>query len=151
MKTISTLFLAVFLFIASVAGAAPLFGGYAGLPWGADAHAVMKQFPKGEMGTMGQMVVYRQLNPNKQIRQRMFGFDKGKLKAVSVSFAGAYVKKTGLEKLLALHRKSYGEGKMDNSNAPHIVSCVWEDARTRIVFSYAPKRPEMTVVNYTQK
>lgn len=151
MKTIPALFLALFLISATVAGAAPLPGGYAGLPWGADVHTVMKKFPKGEMGTMGEMVVYRQLNPNKQIRQRMFGFDKGKLKAVSVSFASAYVTKSGLEKLLAQHRKSYGEGAMDNSKAPHIVSYVWEDAKSRIIFTYAPKRPEMTVVNYTQK
>ncbi|AJE04100.1 hypothetical protein [Geobacter pickeringii] len=151
MKTIPALILTVFLIFASVAGAASLPGGYATLPWGTDVHTVMKKFPKGEMGTMGEMVVYRQLNPNKQIRQRMFGFDKGKLKAVSVSFAGPYVKKTGLEKLLAQHRKSYGEGTVDNSKAPHMVSYVWEDATSRIIFTYAPKRPEMTVVNYTQK
>lgn len=151
MKTISALFLAALLFCVSPAVAANLFAGYAGIPWGADAHKIMKEFPKGEMGTMGEMIVYRQLNPNKRIRQRMFGFENGKLKAVSVSFSGNYVKKTGLEKLLAEHRKSYGPGAMDNSKAPHIVSCVWEDSKTRISFTYAPKRPEMSVVNYTQK
>ncbi|RNC68337.1 MAG: hypothetical protein ED859_10435 [Desulfuromonadales bacterium] len=150
MRTIIVLFLTTLL-CSSAALAATLFAGYAGTPWGADIHKVMKEFPKGEMGTMGEMVVYRQLTPNKQIRQRMFGFENNKLKAVSVSFDGNYVKKTGIEKLLAEHRKAYGEGTMDNSKAPHMVSCVWENDTTRIAFTYAPKRPDMSVVNYTRK
>lgn len=151
MKTIIPILLAVFLLSATVLAAAGPFNGYAGLPWGTDIHKVMKEFPKGEMGNMGAMVVYRQITPNKQIRQRLFGFENNRLKAVSVTFDGAYVKKTGLEKLLAEHKKTYGKGNMDNSKAPHIVSYVWEDANTRIAFTYAPKRPEMSVVNYTQK
>ena len=40
---------------------------------------------------------------------------------------------------------------MDRSNAPHMMSYRWEDARTRITFAYAPKKPEMTILMYEQK
>jgi hypothetical protein len=137
--------------IAGVSLAAGLFAGYGKLAWGSGFHAVNKAYPKGEMGKLGSQDVYKQKAPSKEIRQRSFAFREGKMYAVSVTFNPDYVKKTGVEKLLAKQKKQYGEGIMDRSNAPHMMSYRWEDARTRITFAYAPKKPEMTVLMYEQK
>lgn len=125
--------------------------GYAGIPWGADYHQVMRAFPNGSLGKIGDQIVYKQTKPNREMRQRTFAFSENRLVAVSVSFDGAYVKKIGLEKLLDAHRKSYGKGTIDRSNAPHLVSSIWESDTTRITLAYAPKRPEMTVVIFQKK
>jgi hypothetical protein len=146
---IATLFL--ILGLGLPAFAAGLFAGYAKMPWGTDAHKIVNAFPKGEMGRLGSQDIYKQKNPNKELKQRSFAFKDGKLTAVSVTFNPAYVKKAGIEKLLASHKKSYGEGAIDRSNAPHMVSYRWEDAQTRITFAYAPQRLDMTVLMFEKK
>ena len=146
---IATFFLVVMQILP--AAAAGLFAGYAKMPWGADAHQVLKAFPKGEMVKMGNQDIYRQRNPNKEMRQRSFAFRQGKLSAVSVTFNPDFVQKNGIENLLAKHKKVYGEGAIDRTSAPHMVSYRWEDARTKITFAYAPKRADMTVLLFEKK
>lgn len=125
--------------------------GYAGIPWGTDYHQIIRTFPNGSLGKIGEQIVYKQLKPNQEIRQRTFAFVDNRLVAVTVSFDGNYVKKTGLEKLLAAHRRAYGKDTIDRSNAPHLVSSIWESEVTRITFAYAPKRPDMTIVMFQKK
>ncbi len=135
----------------STAMAAGLFSGYAETKWGADLHAVMKNYPKGEIAKLGNQLLYKQTAPNKEMKQRTFAFRDNRLSAVSVTFNPNYVKKAGIENLLKKHKKSYGAGALDNSSAPHMVSYRWEDARTKITFAYAPKRADMTVLMYEKK
>lgn len=125
--------------------------GYSGLPWGTDYHRIIKSFPNGSLGRVGEQIVYKQTNPNREIRQRTFAFVNNALVAVSVSFNGDYVKKTGLEKLITMHQKSYGQGTVDRSNAPHLVSMIWESDQSRVTLAYAPKKPEMTIVMFQRK
>ncbi|HEY5975545.1 MAG TPA: hypothetical protein VIU41_12450 [Geobacteraceae bacterium] len=136
---------------AGAAMAAGLFAGYGKLAWGSGFHDVNKAYPKGEMSKLGTQDIYKQKAPAKEYKQRSFAFRDGKLYAVSLTFNPAYVKKAGIESLLAKQRKQFGEGVMDRSNAPHMMSYRWEDARTRITFAYAPKKPEMTILMYEQK
>lgn len=131
--------------------ATKLFPGYARNPWGTDANKIMKEFPKGNLGKLGESVIYKQSQPNKEMRQRTFAFKNNRLNAVTVSFSPTFVKKTGIESLLNQHKKSYGEGTMDRTNAPHLISYVWEDSATRITFAYAPKRLDMTILMFQQK
>lgn len=128
-----------------------IFAGYAGMKWGTDLHRVLKTYRNGNLGKLGGQVIYRQVNPNREMSQRTFGFNENGLKAVSVTFSADYVKRVGIENLLARHRKFYGEGTMDRSAAPHMISYAWEDATSRITFAYSPQRPEMTVLMYQRK
>lgn len=131
--------------------AAPIFAGYGKIPWGADVKSVAKAYPKGKMAKLGSQDVYRQVAPNREIKQRSFAFAGNKLVAVSVTMNPDYVKKNGIEKLLAMQKKQYGEGAIDRTSAPHMVTYRWQDKDIRITFAYAPKRPEMTVVMYEKK
>ena len=150
-KTAGFVIIAVLFCAFSTAMAAGLFGGYSGTKWGADLHAVMKTYPKGEIATMGNQLLYKQTAPNKEMKQRTFAFRDNRLSAVSVTFNPKYVKKAGIENLLKKHKKAYGDGALDNSSAPHMVSYRWEDAGTSVTFAYAPKRADMTVLMYEKK
>ena len=151
MKALSVATFFLIITLSLPVAAAQLFAGYAKIPWGTDAHKIVQVFPKGEMLRMGDQDVYKQKAPNRQMKQRSFAFRDGKLAAVSVTFNPVYVKKTGIEKLLAAHKKAYGEGIVDNSGAPHMVSYKWEDARTKITFAYAPQRADMTILLFEKK
>lgn len=131
--------------------AAPLFAGYGKVPWGADLKTVSKSYPKGKMSKLGAQDVYKQLAPSKEVKQRSFAFAGNKLVAVSVTMNPDYVKKNGIEKLLAMQKKQYGEGVIDRSSAPHMVTYRWQGKDIRITFAYAPKRPEFTVLMYEKK
>lgn len=150
MKRIAFLLLPIFLFLQADLFAAANFG-YGKTPWGADAHAIAKAYPKGKMSKLGTQDLYKQTAPNSQIKQRSFAFSANKLVAVSVTFSPEYVKKNGIEKLLAKQKKLYGEGVVDRSGAPHMVSYRWQNAETKITFAYAPKKPEMTIMMYEKK
>ncbi len=142
---------AAVLVVAPSAFSARLSAGYAGMKWGTDLHKVIKTYKNGNLGKLGEQVIYKQVNPNKEISQRTFAFQDNRLNAVSITFNAAYVTKTGIENLLAKHKKAYGEGTMDRSAAPHMISYVWEDAGTKITYAYSPKRPEMTVMMFQKK
>jgi hypothetical protein len=131
--------------------AAEIFSGYGKVKWGSDTKAVSKAYPKGKMSKLGAQDVYKQLKPSREIKQRSFAFAGGKLVAVSVTFDPEHVKKTGIEKLLAAQQKQYGEGAIDRSGAPHMITYRWQGASTKITLAYAPKRPEMTVIMYEKK
>jgi hypothetical protein len=131
--------------------AAGIFAGYGKLPWGADVKSVTRAYPKGKMAKLGTQDTYKQLKPSIDIKQRTFAFAASKLVAVSVTMDPDYVKKNGIEKLLAKQKKQYGEGMIDRSGAPHMVTYRWQDKGTRITFAYAPKRPDMTVLMYEKK
>lgn len=149
-KLIYLLCLLTFLF-SSVAMAAQLFAGYGKQPWGTTVESVKKTYPKGTLSKLGTQDLYKQLNPSSEIKQRMFFFTANKLVTVSVTLNPDYVKKTGIEKLLAKQKKLYGEGVIDRTGAPHMVTNIWQDQSTRFTFAYAPKRPEMTVLMYEKK
>jgi hypothetical protein len=133
--------------------AAEIFDGYAGTRWGTDLQHVMKTYPKGKTGEAhgGGGTTYRQDNPNSTIAMRVFNFKDNKLTGVTVRFSEEYVQSNGIDNLIAQHRKNYGEGKIDRSKAPHMVTYVWEGPKTRISFAYAPKRLDMTVMLFEQK
>lgn len=137
--------------LASSVFAAQIFAGYGKQPWGADVKSVAKAYPKGTMAKLGTQDIYKQLNPSREIKQRTFAFAANKLVAVSVTLDPAYVKKSGIEKLLEKQKKQYGEGAIDRSGAPHMVKYLWQDQSTMITFAYAPKRPEMTVLMFEKK
>lgn len=149
-KYIYLLCLLTFL-LASTAFAAQLFAGYGKQPWGASIKSVQKAYPKGQLAKLGTQDLYKQLKPSREIRQRSFAFTANKLVAVSVTMDPDYVKKNGIEKLLARQQKQYGDGLIDRTGAPHMVKYLWQDQSTRITFAYAPKRPEMTVLMYEKK
>jgi len=151
MKKLSAILLAIMLLSGATLFAAEIFGGYGKLPWGASIKSVTKAYPKGNMAKLGTQDIYKQLKPAKDIKQRTFAFAADKLVAVSVTMDPAYVNKTGIEKLLAKQKKIYGEGTIDRTGAPHMVTYRWQDKGTRITFAYAPKRPEMTVLMYEKK
>lgn len=153
MKHIVSLAFAVMLLTAVTAFAAPALDGYEKIKWGTDLHTVMKAYPRGTMLKLDKdkQLVYKQVNPTKNIAKRLFGFKNSKLDSVAITFSSEYVKKTGFENLFKKHKKTYGEGTMDRSNAPHMISYIWEKPKTRINFTYAPKRPDMTVLMYEQK
>jgi hypothetical protein len=151
MKRFVFLVLMIFLLMQSEVFAAALYAGYAKTPWGADLKSVSKTYPKGKMFKLGVQDVYKQIKPNREIKQRSFAFSANRLVAVSVTLNPEYVKKTGIDKLLDKQKKLYGEGVMDRTGAPHTVSYRWQDGKTRITFAYAPKSPEMTVLMYEKK
>lgn len=131
--------------------AAQLFAGYAKLPWGSSMKSVTKAYPKGQSSKMGAQDIYKQVNPSKELRQRTFAFQDEKLVAVTVTFSPEYVKKTGAEKILEKQVKQYGEGMMDKSSAPHMVSYKWQGDGIKITFGYAPHKPEMTMMMFEKK
>jgi len=139
------------LLLSSAAFAAQIFAGYGKQPWGADMKSVTKAYPKGKMVKLGPQDAYKQLKPASEIKQRTFAFAANRLVAVSVTMDPAYVKKNGIEKLLAKQQKLYGPGVIDRTGAPHMVTYRWQDQSTRITFAYAPKKPEMTVLMYEKK
>jgi hypothetical protein len=147
------LLFAVMLLFTNPAGAAEIFNGYAGTPWGTDLQTIMKAYPKGQTAPAhgGQGVIYRQDKPNKTMERRTFTFKENKLSSVSVRFSEEYVQNTGIETILTQHKKSYGEGKIDRSSAPHLITYIWEGQKTKISFAYAPKRLDMTVMLFEQK
>ena len=149
-KYISLFCLLTFLFSAT-AFAAQVFAGYGKQPWGASVKSVAKAYPKGTLAKLGTQDTYKQLKPSREIKQRTFAFAANRLVAVSVTMDPAYVKKSGIEKLLAQQKKQYGDGVIDRSGAPHMVKYLWQDQSTRITFAYAPKRPDMTVLMYEKK
>jgi hypothetical protein len=151
MKKFITFFLLLALTLATSAQAAQLFAGYGKLKWGSDVKSVAKAFPKGKMAKLGAQDIYKQLKPTKTIKQRTFAFSDNKLVAVSVTMDPDYVKKNGIEKVLAEQQKLYGDGLIDRTGAPHMMTYRWQDQSTRITFAYAPKRPEMTVLMYERK
>lgn len=139
------------LLLSSAAFAAQIFAGYGKQSWGAGINRVTKAYPKGKLAKLGTQDVYKQLKPSSEIKQRTFAFASNGLVAVSVTMDPAYVKKNGIEKLLAKQQKLYGQGMIDRTGAPHMVTYRWQDQSTRITFAYAPKRPEMTVLMYEKK
>jgi hypothetical protein len=139
------------LLLATVASAAQIFAGYGKHKWGADMKSVTRSYPKGKPAKLGAQDIYKQLKPSADIKQRTFAFKGDKLVAVSVTMDPAYVSKNGIEKLLDKQKKQYGEGVIDRTGAPHMVTYRWQDQSTRITFAYAPKRPEMTVLMYEKK
>lgn len=142
---------ALVLLLCMEAYAAPIFAGYGKTPWGADLKSVSKAYPKGKMSKLGNQDVYKQLKPSSEIKQRSFAFAGNRLVAVSVTMNPDYVKKNGIEKLLSMQKKKYGEGVIDRTGAPHMVTYRWQDKDIRITFAYAPKRPEFTVLMYEKK
>ncbi len=151
MKKLSNILVPIILFTAISVFAADIFGGYDKLPWGTGIKSVSRAYPKGKMAKLGAQDTYKQLKPAKDIKQRTFAFAANKLVAVSVTMDPAYVNKNGIEKLLAKQQKKYGEGAIDRTGAPHMITYRWQDKGTRITFAYAPKRPEMTVMMYEKK
>ena len=146
------LIVTILLACTSAAIAAEIFNGYAGTPWGTDMAAVMKAFPKGQTAQAhGGGTMYRQDRPNDNIALRMFNFKDNKLSGVSIKFSEEYVQKAGIDNILAQHKKSYGEGKIDRSQAPHMITYIWEGPKTKISFAYAPKRLDMTVMLFEAK
>lgn len=141
----------ILLLVSTAAFAAEIFNGYAGTKWGTDLHKVMRDYPNGQLIQFHSDVLYKQVNPNETLAQRIFIFKENKLTSVSVKFSVPYVKKTGIDKILAQHKKSYGDGKLDRSGGPHMTTFIWEGAKTRISFAYAAERPDMTVMLFEQK
>lgn len=142
---------AVIVISLSATARAEVPAGYEKLRWGTEFAKVVKQYPKGSVTKMHEDVIYRQQSPSKTIARRLFGFRGGKLYTVSITYDKGYVQKTGIEKLLAEQKKRFGEARVDSSQAPHMVNCVWEGKETRVTFAYAPKRPDMTVIMFDQK
>jgi hypothetical protein len=151
MKKLIPIVIAVLCLSATTAPAARIADGYADIRWGTELDQVMKSYPRGNLEKIHNNYLYRQFNPNQEIFLRTFIFDDNKLIAVSLKFNPDFVKKTGIEKLLAKHRKLYGFGTIDRTQAPHVITYFWETPRTRISFGYAPKRPDMTTMLYQQK
>lgn len=151
MRPLSATLVAASLFVATAAHAARIFDGYAGVPWGTTLHDVMRLFPKGNLAKINDQFLYRQFSPNRVIFLRTFVFKEERLTAVSIRFNPDYVDRTGVETILAKHRKVYGVGTMDRSRAPHLLTYTWETRRSRLSFAYAPKRPDMTIMLYEKK
>lgn len=151
MKKLIYLSLLLILVATTALHAAEIFAGYGKLKWGSDVKSVVKAYPKGKMAKLGAQDIYKQVKPSKNIKQRTFAFSGNSLVAVSVTMDPYYVKKTGIEKVLAEQQKIYGEGVIDRSGAPHMMTYRWQNQATRITFAYAPKRPEMTVLMYERK
>ena len=151
MKKLLFLFLLLTIVAVPALQAAELFAGYGKLKWGSDIKSVSRAYPKGQMAKLGAQDIYKQIKPAKNIKQRTFAFSENRLVAVSVTMNPDYVRKNGIEKVLAEQQKLYGEGVVDRTGAPHMMTYRWQDQSTRITFAYAPKRPEMTVLMYEKK
>ena len=136
---------------AAAASGGSTLSGYEKLGWNAEFAQVVKRYPRGQMAKLGEEVIYKQIRPSKEIARRSFGFRNGKLHAVAVTLEKRYVERRGIERILSEQIKFFGEGNMDRSKAPHMINYIWEGADTRIIFAYAPKRPDMTVIMFEQK
>jgi hypothetical protein len=128
-----------------------VFDGYAGMTWGTDAHTVLRTFPGLIPAQEGPEFILRQKNPNREMGQRSFVFRDNRLVAVTVRFNASYVKRTGVDKLLAIHQQYYGPGTRDRSSTAHMTSHIWETPRTRITYAYSPKYPDMTAILFQMK
>jgi hypothetical protein len=152
MKRLTTIFLLIAFFsLGTVSWGADLFPGYANSPWDTEIDTIMKTYPKGTLGKLQDQVIYKQLQPSKELRQRTFAFRDNKLVAVTVSFAPDFVSKTGVNHLMAIHQKTFGTGQLDRTNAPHLLSYVWENGKTKITFAYTPEKLDYTVLLFQQK
>ncbi|NVN98632.1 MAG: hypothetical protein HXX17_04840 [Geobacteraceae bacterium] len=151
MKKLTLFFALATLILVSPVVAAGIFPGYGKTPWGADVKSVKKTYSKGTLSKMAHQEIYKQLKPSSDVKQRSFAFTNNKLVAVSVTMDPVYVTKNGIEKLLEKQKKLYGEGLIDRSGAPHMLTYRWQDQSTRITFAYAPQKPEMTVLMYEKK
>lgn len=121
---------------------------YEKLAWDSSIKSVIARYPRGQIGKLAEEVVYRQYKPSPQIARRNFAFSKDKLHTVTVVYEKHYIEKYGIEKLLRDYSKRYGDGVMNTSQAPHMISCSWQSGDTRVQLAYAPKRPDMTVIIY---
>lgn len=133
------------------AHAATIPTGYEKLGWAADVAQVSKLYPRGQMVKLGNEVIYKQQKPTRVLARRNFAFNNGKLHAVSCTFEKKYVETKGIVQLLGEQKKNFGEGRVDRSQAPHMITYTWEGTDTRITFAYAPKRPDMTMIMYELK
>jgi len=122
--------------------------GYEKVDWSSTVESVQVKYPRGQINRLAGEVIYRQFKPSKQISRRNFAFKKGFLRTVSVTFDKQYVVNQGIEKLFQGFIEKYGEGVMDGSQAPYMISYMWHGRDTKVTFSYAPKRPDMTVILY---
>lgn len=138
--------LMILLFSSSEAGTIPT--GYEKVGWNSSVESVRAKYPKGQINKLSDEVIYRQFRPNRQVARRNFAFKNGRLHTVSVTFEKEYVEKHGIEKLFQEYVKRYGEAVMDSSQAPHMISYLWSGVDTKISLSFAPKRPDMTVILY---
>jgi len=129
-----------------LAGVLP--SGYGRLAWCSDLAMVVRHYPRGQSGKLAQELFYRQLGPSREIARRSFAFNARGLHAVTVVYNARYVERRGLEQLLEEYVRAYGAGKQDVSSAPHMISHIWEHGDSRLMFCYAPKRPDMTVAVY---
>lgn len=143
--------LACLLFSAAHAFAGTVPPGYEKLRWDTKLATVATRYPHGITARLGDEVVYRQQRPDKTIFRRNFAFREGKLHTVVVTFEKRYVEKKGIEHILRELEKQLGEGSMDRSRAPDMITTIWEGNGSRITFSYAPRRPDMTVIMYERK
>ena len=150
-KIVIVVILISLLVCASFSFASSVPSGYERILWNSGIEKVAHKYPRGQTGKLGQEVFYRQLKPNVTIARRNFAFKNDRLHTVSVAYDRRYVEKKGIERLLAGQKKVFGEGVMDISQAPHMISCRWENRDTTVTFSYAPKRPDMTVIVYEMK
>lgn len=125
--------------------------GYENLGWGTGIAQVLKKYPRGQMARLGAEIIYIQHKPAKGIARRNFAFSDGKLHAITLTFDKVYVEAIGIERLLDAQKQKFGDGIMDRTQAPHMISYIWEGADTRITFAYAPKRADMTMIMYEQK
>lgn len=147
----ATIAVATLLLTASAAFSANLFAGYGGLRWGTDIHTVLKAFRNGTLGKIGGQMVYTQRDPDRTARQRTFGFGSSGLEAVSITFRSSYVHQVGIEAIVRQLMKNLGEGRLDRSSAPHLLSYFWEDPFTRITLTFSGTSPDMTVLLFQQK
>ena len=146
-----TIAVAALLLTASAVFSANLFAGYGGLRWGTDIHTVLKTFRNGTLGKIGGQMVYTQRDPDRTARQRTFGFSSSGLEAVSITFRASYVQQVGIETILRQLMKNFGEGHLNRSSAPHLISYFWEDPFTRITLTFSGTSPDMTVLLFQQK
>lgn len=143
-RVLLTLYLVLNLFSDSDAGVIP--SGYEKVAWNSSVETVRINYPRGQISKLADAIIYRQYKPINKILRRNFAFKEGLLHTVSLTYEKQYVVKQGIEKIFQDFVRSYGEGKMDSSQAPHMISYVWQENGTKISFSYAPKRPDMTVM-----
>lgn len=144
--------LALLLFFSEALFAGSIPAGYEHVPWGIDLTVISRKYPKGSISKTGDgNLIYRQQAPAPAFSRRLFGFKDGKLNVVSLTFEPSYVRKKGIENILAEQKNHFGECVMDITQAPYMLNCVWENSETRITFAYAPKRPDMTILMYDRK
>ena len=151
MKLLLTIVIIGTIFLGGACWGAELFPGYAGSPWETDIAAIIKAYPKGTLGKLNNQIIYKQAQPNRELRQRSFAFRENKLVAVTLSFSPEFVSKTGIEHLLAIHQKNFGPAQVDRTNAPHLLAYIWDNGKTKVTFAYMPGKLEYTVLMFQQK